>query len=174
MAAMNASLKPASEYPSSTTYDEEAGAGVPRGMPVYDGSAMVKNGFIRKVYGILSVQLAFTVLSALFFTFHDGARSFVLGNPNMLMTAAFAPFGFLIGLYCYKDKHPLNMGLLAGFTLCITYTVGAVCASYYSNGLGPILLQSLVLTLAVFCSLTAYVFISKKDFSSLAAASSPP
>ena len=29
---------------------------------------------------------------------------------------------------CYKDKHPLNMYLLGGFTVCETYTVGVICA----------------------------------------------
>ena len=82
---------------------------------------------------------------------------------------AFLPFGFLLGLFCYKDRHPINMLLLGGFTMCMTYTVGVVCAAYYENHMGLIVLQALVLTAAVFISLTTYVFVTKKDFSFLGA-----
>jgi len=139
------------------------------GVPVYQGSALVKAGFIRKVYGILAIQLLMTVLGAATFMFHSPTRYYVLSHPEMMMTAAFLPFGFLLGLFCYKDKHPINMALLGGFTLAMTYTVGVVCASYYENGLGLIVLQALILTAAVFVSLTTYVFVTGKDFSFLGA-----
>ena len=86
--------------------------------------------------------------------FHEATRNYVLTNPGMLMGASFAPFGFLMALYCYKDRHPLNMGLLGGFTLCMTYTVGTVCAAYYESNYGMVVLQALILTAAVFLSLT--------------------
>ena len=136
-------------------------------MPVYQGSAEVKAGFIRKVYGILSIQLLFTVASSALFMFHEPTRMFVLHNQGMLFGASLAPFGFLLALYCYKDRHPLNLGLLGGFTISITYTVGVVCAMYYQSGMGLVVLQALVLTAAVFVSLTTYVLVTKKDFSFL-------
>ena len=46
-------------------------------MPVYQGSAEVKAGFIRKVYGILSIQLLFTVASSALFMFHEPTRMFL-------------------------------------------------------------------------------------------------
>ena len=122
------------------------------------------------MYAILTIQLLFTVCSSAFFMFHEPTRHWVLSSPNMMMTAAFLPFGFLLGLFCYKDKHPLNMALLAGFTAAMTYTVGVVCASYYEVGYGMIVLQALMLTGAVFASLTSYVFVSGKDFSFLGGA----
>ena len=81
------------------------------------------------------------------------------------MTASFLPFGFLLALFCYKDKHPANMFLLGGFTMSMSYTVGVVCASYYAAGYGMIVLQALILTASVFISLTTLVFVTKKDFS---------
>lgn len=153
-------MKPAQEF------DEEVG-GINRGLPVYQGSADVKAGFIRKVYGILSVQLLFTVASSAFFMFHEPTRLFVLANPGMMLGASLAPFGFLLALHCHKDRHPLNMALLGGFTLSITYTVGVVCAAYYQQHLGHVVLQALILTAAVFVSLTSYVLVTKKDFSFL-------
>lgn len=132
-------------------------------------SDMVKSGFIKRVYGILSVQLLLTVASSAFFMFHEPTRAFVLANHGMLITAAFLPFGFLLGLHCYKDSHPTNIFLLSGFTMAISYTTGVTCAAYYQHGLGLVVLQALVLTAAVFISLTTYVHISKKDFSFLGA-----
>merc|ERR1719198_1576751 len=75
-----------------------------------------------------------------------------------------------MGLYCYKDRHPLNLALLGGFTLAMTYTVGVVCAMYYQNHMGLVVLQALVLTAAVFVSLSTYVLVTKKDFSFLGGA----
>ena len=138
-----------------------------RGMPVFQGSAEVKAGFIRKVYGLLSIQLLFTTVFGAFFMFHEPTRHFVLANQGMLFGASIAPFGFLGALYCYKDRHPLNLGLLSGFTLSIAYTVGVVCALYKEAGIGFIVIEAFVLTAAVFVSLTAYVHLTKKDFSFL-------
>ena len=121
-------------------------------------------------HGILAIQLLFTACSSAFFMFHEPTRFFVLANHGMLMTASIAPFPFLLGLYCYKDRHPLNMALLAGFTAAMTYTVGVVCAAYYQNHMGVVVLQALILTATVFISLTSYVMVTKKDFSYLGSA----
>jgi len=59
--------------------------------------------------------------------------------------------------------------LLSAFTLCETYTVGVICAIYQEQGYGIVVLQALILTAAVFSSLTAYVFVTKKDFSFMGA-----
>ena len=49
----------------------------------------------------------------------------------------------------------------------MTYTVGVVCAAYYQNHMGVVVLQALILTATVFISLTSYVMVTKKDFSYL-------
>ena len=158
-------MKPAAEHYPPAGSDMEGG--FQSGQPVYSHSAAIKAGFLRKVYGILSIQLLFTCCSSAFFMFHEPTRNYVLANPSMLMAASIAPFGFLLALFCYKDRHPINLGLLGLFTAIETYTVGVVCASYYAQGYGMIVLQSLMLTAAVFVSLTTYVMVSKKDFSFL-------
>jgi len=128
-------------------------------------SAEVKAGFIRKVYSILSMQLILTVVGAATFMFVESARTFALSSPGVMYTALFLPFIVLFALFCYKNKHPVNMYLLTIFTVCEAYTVGVVCAVYYEQGYGMIVLQALLLTAAVFISLTSYVFVTKKDFS---------
>jgi FtsH-binding integral membrane protein len=65
---------------------------------VYDSDSVVKAGFIRKVYGILSIALLFTALGAAFFMLHTSTREFVLNNTGLLYAALFLPIGFIIAL----------------------------------------------------------------------------
>jgi len=151
--------------PAHDGFDVEAD--MRQGLPVYEASAQIKLGFIRKVYMLLSIQLIFTVIVSAVFMYHGPTHETVLHSPNMMMTASLLPFGFLFALFCYKDKHPINLLLLAGFTMAISYTVGVVCAMYNEMGLDKIVLQALILTSAVFVSLTTYTMVTKKDFSFL-------
>jgi len=135
------------------------------GQNVYDCRPEIKAAFIRKVYTILSMQLLLTVAGSATFMFVESAHDFALSSKGVFYTALFLPFGVLFALMCYKDKHPINMFLLAVFTACEAYTVGVVCAIYQEQGYGIIVLQALLLTAAIFISLTTYVFVTKKDFS---------
>merc|ERR1712166_638525 len=150
--------------PSSNYADLEADQ-VVLAREVANCSAEVRAGFIRKVYGILSMQLILTVVGAATFMFVESARSFALSSTGVFYTALFLSFPVLFGLFCYKNKHPVNMYLLTLFTVCEAHTVGVICAVYYEQGYGEIVLQALLLTAAVFISLTSYVFVTKKDFS---------
>jgi len=153
------------EKPQSNYADLESEQIIAAHSNVYDCSAAIKAAFIRKVYGILSIQLLLTVFVSATFMFVDSAREYALSSMGIMYTALFLPFGILFALMCYKDKHPINMYLLGAFTLCEAYTMGVVCARYYEAGYGMIVLQALLLTAAVFVSLTSYVFVTKKDFS---------
>merc|ERR1712070_24258 len=136
---------------------------------VCDAQASVRLGFIRKVYGILSIQMVLSVGMAVLFMFEPSTHSFVLSSPGLYQLAIFAPLGFLVALICNKNNYPLNIGLLSAFTLCEAYGVGVICAVYQEQGQGAIVLQAFILTAAIFCSLTAYTMISKKDFSFMGA-----
>jgi len=131
--------------------------------------AVIRAGFIRKVYSILAIQLIVTVGGAALCMLHDGIRETVLHTPSMFYAAMFLPLGLIFALMCYKDKHPTNIILLGCFTVCEAYTVGVICAMYYASGMGMLVLQALMLTAAVFVGLTAYTFTTKKDFSFLGA-----
>ena len=105
------------------------------------------------------------MVGAATFMFVDSARGFALSSPGVFYTAIFVPFILLFALFSFKNQHPTNMYLLTAFTVCEAYTVGVICAVYYEQGYGEIVLQALLLTAAVFTSLTSYVFVTKKDFS---------
>lgn len=151
----------------ATPYNDLEGGG--KQTYVRDCSAYVRAGFIKKVYGILSLQLLVSVMTAATFMLHQPTRDWVLSSRSIFYAAIFAPLGLLFALHCYKSKHPTNMYLLGAFTLCESYTVGVICATYYEAGYGMIVLQALLLTAAVFVSLTTYVLVTKKDFSFLGA-----
>lgn len=77
-------------------------------------------------------------------------------------------FNFVViwPLHIYHQKHPVNLILLALFTVSLSFTVGVSCAMTE----GRIVLQALILTLSVVGSLTAYTFWAAKkgkDFSFL-------
>nr|XP_020147104.1 protein LIFEGUARD 4-like [Aegilops tauschii subsp. strangulata] len=69
-------------------------------------------------------------------------------------------------LYCYRQKHPVNLLLLGIFTVAISFAVGMTCA--FTSG--KVILEAAILTTVVVFSLTAYTFWAVKrgkDFSFL-------
>jgi FtsH-binding integral membrane protein len=59
------------------------------------------------------------------------------------------------------------MWLLGAFTFLESLTVASVCAHYEQHGVGQLVAVAWGITLSIFVFLTAYVFVSKKDFSFL-------
>jgi FtsH-binding integral membrane protein len=75
-------------------------------------------------------------------------------------------FGTLVVLgllYWKRHSHPLNIGLLALFTLMEAFTLGVVTA-FYDN---VIVLQALLITTGIFLGLTLFTLQSKYDFSGM-------
>ena len=76
-------------------------------------------------------------------------------------------FGTLVVLgllYWKRHSHPLNMGLLALFTLMEAFTLGVVTA-FYDN---VIVLQALLITTGIFLGLTLFTLQSKVGYRSSA------
>ncbi|CAM9897578.1 unnamed protein product [Pylaiella littoralis] len=127
-------------------------------------------GFIRKVYGILSIQLLLTAAVSSVCVLNDDVRNGVLGHLWTVWVGFCLSIGLLLCLMCYRDKYPLNMYLLGAWTFVEAYTVGVVCAAYASQGQGAIVVQAAGLTMAVFLGLTLFTFQTKIDFSFLGGA----
>ena len=111
-----------------------------------------------QVYGILTLQLLLTIGTCVLMTRHAATRAFVLATPALSFTAMGLSFVVLVSLFCFKDRHPLNVLLLTAFTLCESYVLGVVCAQYVQAGHARIILQALALTAAVFVALTVFAF----------------
>jgi len=128
----------------------------------------MRKGFIRKVYGILSLELMVTVAICCLCMFSEGVRTFTASYALAIQLITFIPmFVMLIVLFYVKDDYPLNLFCLSIFVLLMSWGVGAVCAIYYENGAGNIVLMAFALTCILFVTLSIFTLQSKIDFSFL-------
>mmetsp|Transcript_8836 Transcript_8836/g.39189 ORF Transcript_8836/g.39189 Transcript_8836/m.39189 type:complete len:193 (+) Transcript_8836:355-933(+) len=94
-------------------------------------------------------------------------RTFVLDSANTILFSMFSSIVVVFVLLKYKDRHPSNVYLLAIFTLAESYVIAWVCAINYETGYGHCIATAFSLTLMIFASLTAFCFVTRKDFSFL-------
>ena len=141
------------------------------GTTVATSGASVRAGFIRKVYGVLACQLALTTFMCAAFMYVAPLRNFVISTGGGFQFLMFIlTIGTIIGLMVYRNTSPANFAWLTAFTVAESLMLANICARYQAAGLGVLVLEALALTLGVFVTLTAYVVISKKDFSFLGGA----
>lgn len=126
----------------------------------------IRNATISKVYALLSLQLLVTFLGSLMVYRVDSINHWMLANPAVLYLSIVGTFVAVFSMWCYGTRHPHNLLILAGFTLCETYSVSYVCLAYD----GTSVLLAWALTLAVTSSLSLYVHVTKQDFNYLGAA----
>jgi len=109
------------------------------GQTVAQCSQMVRKGFIRKVYGILSVQLLATAMMcalAMKATASEkvGGYSVLSFGSLLASSSGLRIFIFvisivcLLALFCMKDKYPTNMMLLALWTIAMSVSVATSCS----------------------------------------------
>jgi len=126
---------------------------------------MMRLGFIRKVYGILSFQLTITVAFA-GLTFFDPVRDFLLNNIWLFWTCLGLSLFTIIPIICCRDvsrRVPINYILLTVWTVCESVMV-ATCCSVYDK---EVVITAGVLTAAVTIALTIYACTTKTDFTFL-------
>lgn len=147
------------ENKSWSRYYEEGD--IESGPTTYD--TVVRNGFIRKVFGILSIQLALTVLIALPIVLIPSVETFLLANRWIVILALGLTFGFMMAMVCIPDamrKYPLNYILLFSFTICEGVLVGVISASYAKD----IVMIAAGLTVGITIGLTFFAMQTKWDF----------
>merc|ERR1712080_548584 len=94
-----------------------------------------------------------------------GVKEAVQGNSWVLFPAFILSLGLLVALYVKRKETPINLILLAAFTVVEAYTVG-VLVTFFDQG---VVIQAFFLTAAVVIGLTAFTFQTKRDFSNLGA-----
>ncbi|KAK9182466.1 hypothetical protein WN944_025611 [Citrus x changshan-huyou] len=130
------------------------------------GENQLRWGFIRKVYGILTAQIVLTTLVSSITVLYNPINDLLKGNSSLLLFLPILLFILLWPLHVYHQKHPVNLIVLGLFTVSLSLPVAVSCA----NTDGRIVLEALILTSAVVCSLTGYTFWASKkgkDFSFL-------
>eukprot|EP01062_Namystynia_karyoxenos_P074561 TRINITY_DN71500_c0_g1_i1.p1 TRINITY_DN71500_c0_g1~~TRINITY_DN71500_c0_g1_i1.p1 ORF type:complete len:290 (+),score=82.91 TRINITY_DN71500_c0_g1_i1:90-872(+) len=133
---------------------------------VVDTTESIRARTRTRIYLALSVQLAFT--TAICAVAMGPLRHFLVANPWIGLSASFLALGFVLFMVCAREtmhKHPIAM--LGTFTTLLTITVAGLCALYAAAGMGIIVFEAFVLTVAMFFGLTAYAAWSKQDFSFL-------
>jgi len=138
--------------------DIEAQAGAnPR---VHLAVESARRGFVRKVYGLVAVQLAATAVMA--------APIATAGDAWLEAHAAlmvFSTLGFIALAVCLTccthllRQHPVNLVILAAFTVLESVGVGFICATYEMQSV----LLCLGATSAIALALTAFAFNTKVD-----------
>jgi len=123
----------------------------------------VRRAFIKKVYGILTAQLllTFAIVAVIFFV--QPVKHFIFANPAILYAAMAGTFVLMIVLVCCTSvgrKFPLNVILLAIFTVLEGVVVGSICAVYDTDAV----VKAVVTTVVIVAALTLFAFQTKIDF----------
>ena len=118
------------------------------------------NKVIKNTYMLLGMTLLFSAGTAWF------SMSIGAGFVNPIMSLVIS-LGLLFGLNAARNSI-WALPLVFAFTGFFGYTLGPVLSVYLSNpALSGILMSALAYTAFIFFGLSAYVFVSKKDFSFL-------
>ena len=127
----------------------------------------VRNGFIRKVYSILSVQLIIT-FGAVFLFQIPSIKLFIFKNQSLAgNTLVFCSLAFLtlfLVLVCNRNLSrtvPYNYYILFAITLCESLVCGIVSSLYSFQIVATALALTIISTLAI----TFYACTTKTNFS---------
>ncbi|WP_334189156.1 Bax inhibitor-1/YccA family protein [Noviherbaspirillum sp.] len=122
---------------------------------VIDGAA---HRVLRNTYMLLSLTLAFSALTA------GVSAAMRLPHPGILITLV-GYFGLLFLVNKFRDRG-VGVALVFALTGFMGYTLGPIISHYLSmpNG-GQIVMTAFGGTAAIFLGLSAYVLVTKRDFS---------
>ena len=129
--------------------------------------AQVRAGFIRKVYGILSIQLMMTFGTVLLFQLSP-FKSFIKLHQNLAgNTLIFCSLAFLVlflVLICSRNLSrtvPYNYYFLFAITICESLACGIISSIYSFQIVATALALTIITTLAI----TFYACTTKTNFS---------
>lgn len=132
-----------------------------RGMAFSEES--IRKAFVRKVYLILTVQLAITMAFISLFVYSESAKLWTVNNPWVMIVAFFTMFTVLIIMACcgeMRRKTPHNFIFLALFTVAQGICLGLITTAYDSQEV----LVAVGITCAICLGLTIFSLQTKWDF----------
>jgi len=125
--------------------------------------AEVRNGFIKKVYGILSCQIILTILLAIPFHMIPYLKLFVISTPALIYVAWGMAFVFIVIITCLPgvaQTYPNNYVLLFAFTIVEAFLIGVYTAMH--NTLAVIIAAAVTCLITIVLSI--YAATTKTDF----------
>lgn len=120
-------------------------------------------GFVRKVYALFFAATLFAIGGVLAGVSIKPLTAFAFEHPIIMFIAM---IGGVMGAQAVRHVPGLNLAALFGFTAFTGVVISPLIAIISQINPGSILAAG-VLTVGIFGGLTAYVFISKRDFSFL-------
>jgi FtsH-binding integral membrane protein len=126
-------------------------------------SQNMRKGFITKVYGILSVQLAVTVLFCLLSMSSKGFQTFQIEHSILFIICLIATIVLPCVIVCFQEtmrKYPQNYIILFSFTFAESYLVSFICSRVNPN----IVFMAAFMTFSLVLALTLYAMTTKTDF----------
>ena len=156
-----------SNSPSPVYHDIESGEQV---FNPFDDK-IIRQGFIRKVYSLLTIQLMVTCSMGSLFIFYEPAKTFAFteGGQALMWISIVGMFAIIIGLSCFADiarKFPHNYLFLGLFTLCCSYLVGIITSIHDTK----IVALAAGITMIITFSLTLFACQTKYDFTGMGGA----
>ena len=126
---------PSSSYQESNQYTYDSESLLPIATPIAQEDAFkrgdapmaevlgfedkdVRMRFIRKVYGILAVQMALTAAVCTFMIVHKPTQVYVLSHVWPVYTSIGLSFVLLLALMCYKNQRPQQYGVTWCLYIC--------------------------------------------------------
>jgi len=127
------------------------------------GEKAVRRGFIRKVYGILTIQLLVTFGIIMMFTHVQSMRLYAQRNQWMYWTGFGVTMVCMIAMVCCESarrKAPTNYVFLGIFTAAEGFMLGSMCAFFDAEAIWI----AVAITVGVTVALTLFAFQTKIDF----------
>jgi len=125
----------------------------------------VRSGFIRKVYGILTVQLILTGAIAIPICSMD--EEWVIQNLPLCSVCMIISLVLVLGVSCccyeVARKVPWNYIFLFVVTVCESVIVGFISATYAKESV----MIAVFMTAGIFAGLTIYACTTKSDFTGM-------
>ena len=116
---------------------------------------------VRRTYLLVLAGVVTTVLGCAFAMSQPGLMGLVARHPILTFLATLAP---LMGAQLFRRQFPLNIGLTLVFTLIEGVWISPLVYVMEQQQPG-VASQAALLTLSTFGVLTAYAFVSRRDFS---------
>jgi FtsH-binding integral membrane protein len=121
-----------------------------------------RQGFIIKVFSIMSIQVIFTALYTWWIISNEGRKEFCTNNLWLYFVCIAATVAIMCTLMCFKSMArtvPTNYILLFGFTVFESYIVGTIASLYDANSV----ILAAIYTVALFSILTLFACCTKGD-----------
>jgi FtsH-binding integral membrane protein len=116
---------------------------------------------VRRTYLLVFAGILVTMLGAAFGFTQPAIMEAVIRHPFLSFLVTFVP---LLGAQALRDRFPANIGLTLGFTFAEGVWLSPLL--YFAQQQSPgIIGQTALLTGSTFGVLTAYAFLSRRDFS---------